>query len=36
MDHTCDDQLIAGINEKFADLTDEVDRYEGEIRAIFN
>jgi HD-like signal output (HDOD) protein len=36
MDHTCDEQLIAGINEKFADLTEEVDRYEGEIRAIFN
>lgn len=36
MDHDFDDQVIAGLNEKFAPLTEEVDRYEGEIRAVFN
>ncbi|WP_428603709.1 HDOD domain-containing protein [Sedimenticola sp.] len=36
MDNTYDDEVIARINEKFADLIDEVDSYEGEIRSVFN
>lgn len=36
MDNTCDEQIITTLHNRFDHLIEEVDRFEAEVRAIFN